>query len=138
MSLTITPVDVPETGTVTDPRGVDYQSLRLDVWVALNALADPTHQDRHWGKDLPGDDDYDSLAEHVACLYDECEILPRPERAVGSILRASEVPSMRLLGRHLGSLILDLGEAADSFYTTDPRWIDVTEAAEAAISAMES
>jgi hypothetical protein len=45
---------------------------------------------------------------------------------------------MRMLGRHLGALILELGEAADSFYTTDPRWFDVIVAAEAALVAMES
>jgi hypothetical protein len=71
-------------------------------------------------------------------LYDECEILPRPERAVGSILRASEVPAMRMLGRHLGALILELGEAPDAFYLSNPGWFDVVIAAEAALVAMES
>ena len=106
--------------------------------LALTALSDVSHQDKHWGKDVPGDDDFDSLAEHLSCLYDECEILPRPERAVGSVLRATEVPAMRMLGRHLGALILELGEASDAFYTTDPRWFDVVVAAEAALVAMES
>ena len=85
-----------------------------------------------------GDDDFDSLAEHLACLYDECEILPRPDRAVGSILRASEVPAMRMLGRQLGALILELGEAPDCFYLAHPRWFDVVVAAEGALAAMES
>lgn len=138
MSITITPVIAPEVDALAETRGVRYLSLRLDVWVALTALSDPSHQAAHWGKDVPGDDDYDSLAEHLSCLYDECEILPRPERVVGSILRASEVAPMRLLGRHLGALILELGEAADSFYTNDPRWPDVIEAAEAALAAMEA
>jgi hypothetical protein len=117
---------------------VRYPSLRLDVWVALTALSDPSHQAMHWGKDVAGDDDFDSLAEHLSCLYDECEILPRPERAVGSILRASEVPAMRMLGRQLGTLILELGEAPDSCYLTDPRWFDVVVAAEGALSMIES
>lgn len=138
MSITITPVEAPEVDAVAETRGVRYPSLRLEVWVALSALSDVSHQAKHWGKDLPGDDDFDSLAEHLSCLYDECEILPRPERAVGSVLRASEVHAMRMLGRHLGALILELGEASDSFYTTDARWFDVVVAAEAALVAMES
>ena len=138
MSITISPLAATEVEAVTETRGVRYPSLRLDVWVALTALSDPSHQAIHWGKDLAGDDDFDSLAEHLTCLYDECEVLPRPERAVGSILRASEVPAMRMLGRELGALILELGEAPDSLYVTHPRWFDVVVAAEGAIAAMES
>ena len=138
MSITISPLEALEVDAVTETLGVRYPSLRLDVWVALTALSDPSHQAMHWGKDVAGDDDFDSLAEHLACLYDECEILPRPERAVGSILRASEVPAMRMLGRQLGTLILELGEASDAFYLSHPRWFDVVIAAEAALVAMES
>jgi hypothetical protein len=138
MNITISPLAATEVEAVVENRGVRYPSLRLDVWVALTALSDPGHQAMHWGKDLAGGDDFDSLAEHLACLYDECEILPRPERAVGSILRASEVPAMRMLGRQLGALILELGEAPDSCYLTDPRWFDVVVAAEGALAAMES
>ena len=138
MSITISPLEALETDAVTETLGVRYPSLRLEVWVALTALSDPSHQAMHWGKDVAGDDDFDSLAEHLACLYDECEILPRPERAVGSILRASEVPAMRMLGRQLGTLILELGEASDAFYLSHPRWFDVVIAAEAALVAMES
>jgi hypothetical protein len=138
MSITISPLETLEADAVTETLGVRYPSLRLEVWVALTALSDPSHQAKHWGKDVAGEDDFDSLAEHLACLYDECEILPRPERAVGSILRASEVPAMRLLGRQLGALILELGEAPDAFYLTHLRWYDVIVAAEAALVAMES
>ena len=138
MSITISPLEALETDAVTETLGVRYPSLRLEVWVALTALSDPSHQAMHWGKDVAGDDDFDSLAEHLACLYDECEILPRPERAVGSILRATEVPAMRMLGRQLGTLILELGEAHDAFYLSHPRWFDVVIAAEAALVAMES
>ncbi|MBI4900834.1 MAG: hypothetical protein HY829_10190 [Actinobacteria bacterium] len=138
MSITISPLRAFEAEAVTQAHAVRYPSLRVDVWVALTALSDSVHQARHWGKDVPGDDDFDSLAEHIACLYDECEILPRPERAVGSILRASEVPAMRGLGRQLGALILELGDAADGTYLAHPRWFDVRVAAEAALVAMES
>ena len=138
MSITISPLEMLEADAVTETLGVRYPSLRLEVWVALTALSDPSHQAVHWGKDVAGDDDFDSLAEHLACLYDECEILPRPERAVGSILRASEVPAMRMLGRQLGTLILELGEAPDAFYLAHPRWFDVVIAAEAALAAIES
>lgn len=139
MSITTSPITTTtHADAVAETPGVRYPSLRLDVWVALSALSDPSHQELHWGKDVAGDDDYDSLAEHLACLYDECEILPRPERAVGSILRASEVSAMRMLGRQLGALILELGEAPDSFYLAHPRWLDVTIAAEAALEAMEA
>jgi hypothetical protein len=138
MSITISPLQTLEADAVVDTLGLPYPSLRLDVWVALTALSDPTHQAMHWGKDVAGDDNFDSLAEHLACLYDECEILPRPERAVGSILRTSEVPAMRMLGRQLGALILELGEAPDAFYLSDPRWFDVATAAEGALVAMES
>jgi hypothetical protein len=138
MSLTITPRQALEAESVTPAHAVRYPSLRDDVWVALTALSDASHQARHWGKDAPGTDDFDSLAEHIACLYDECEILPRPERAVGSILRATEVPAMRMLGRQLGALILELGDAADATYLAHPRWFDVRVAAQAALGAMES
>jgi hypothetical protein len=138
MSITISAPAATEVEAVNETLGVRYPSLRLDIWVSLTALSDPSHQAIHWGKDLAGDDDFDSLAEHLACLYDECEVLPRPERAVGSILRASEVPAMRMLGRELGALILELGEAPDSSYVTHPRWFDVVVAAEGAIAAMES
>jgi len=155
MSITISHLAATEVDAVAETRGVRYPSLRLDVWVALIALSDPSHQAMHWGKDAAGDDDFDSLAEHLACLYDECEILPRPERAVGSILRASEVPAMRMLGRQLGALILELpamrmlgrqlgalilelGEAPDCFYLAHPRWFDVVVAAEGALAAMDS
>lgn len=138
MSITISPLEALEADAVTETLGVRYPSLRLDVWVALTALSDPSHQALHWGKDVAGDDDFDSLAEHLACLYDECEILPRPERAVGSILHAREVPAMRMLGRQLGTLILELGDAPDAFYLAHPRWFDVVIAAEAALVALES
>ncbi len=138
MSITISPLEALEADAVTETLGVRYPSLRLDVWVALTALSDPSHQAMHWGKDVAGDDDFDSLADHLACLYDECEILPRPERAVGSILRACEVPAMRMLGRQLGTLILELGDAPDAFYLSHPRWFDVVIAAEAALVALES
>ena len=82
MNITISPLAATEVEAVVEDRGVRYPSLRLDVWVALTALSDPGHQAMHWGNDLAGGDDFDSLAEHLACLYDECEILPRPERAV--------------------------------------------------------
>jgi hypothetical protein len=45
---------------------------------------------------------------------------------------------MRMLGRQLGTVILELGEAPDAFYLSDPRWFDVASAAEAALIAMES
>lgn len=138
MSITFSPLDLREADVVAQGHTVRYPALRLDVWVALSALADSSHQDRHWGKDVPGDDDFDSLAEHLACLYDECEILPRPERAVGSVLRASEVPAMRALGRQLGALILELGDAPDVAYLTHPRWYDVLTAAADALVAMEA
>jgi hypothetical protein len=138
MSITISAPAATEVEAVNETLGVRYPSLRLDIWVSLTALSDPSHQAIHWGKDLVGDDDFDSLAEHLACLYDECEVLPRPERAVGSILRASEVPAMRMLGRELGALILELGESPDSLYVTHPRWFNVVVAAEGAIEAMES
>jgi len=138
MSITISALAATEVEAVNETLGVRYPSLRLDIWVSLTALSDPSHQAIHWGKDFAGDDDFDSLAEHLTCLYDECEVLPRPERAVGSILRASEVPAMRMLGRELGALILELGEAPDSLYVTHPRWFDVVVAAEGAIAAMES
>ncbi|MDO5285807.1 MAG: hypothetical protein Q4G45_03175 [Actinomycetia bacterium] len=113
-------------------------SLRFAVMTALTALADPTHQSRHWGVDVPGDDDYDSLAEHVSCLYDDCAILPRPASAVGLALRHSEVAPIALLGRRLGDLLLDLGDADDLAYLADARWPGVVEAAAAALDAMES
>lgn len=138
MSITFSSLEAREADVVAQGHAVRYPAMRLDVWVALSALADESHQQRHWGKDVAGDDDYDSLAEHLACLYDECEILPRPERAVGSVLRASEVPAMRVLGRQLGALILELGDAPDTSYLAHPRWYDVLSAAEGALRAMEA
>ncbi len=138
MSITFSPLETREACVAAQSHAVRYPSMRVDVWVAITALSDAGHQARHWGKDVAGQDDFDSLAEHVACLYDECEILPRPERAVGSILRASEVPAMRLLGRQLGALVLELGDAADVVYLAHPRWLDVLAAAEAALVAMEA
>lgn len=138
MSITFSSLEAREADVVTHGSSVRHPEMRLDVWVALTALADSSHQDRHWGKDVAGDDDFDCLAEHLSCLYDECEILPRPERAVGSVLRASEVPAMRALGRQLGALILELGDAPDLAYLEHPRWYDVLTAAADALAAMEA
>lgn len=138
MSITMRPLGARKDDTASEYPGVRSLSQRLDLWVTLSALSDPTHQAIHWGKDAPGTDDFDSLAEHLSCLYDECEILPRPERAVGLILRASEVSAMRVLGRAIGAVILELGEAPDSFYLSHPRWPDVIEAARCALVAMDT
>ncbi len=117
---------------------VEQLSLRWSVMTALTALSDTTHQARHWGTDVAGQDDYDSLAEHITCLYDECDILPRPAAATGRVLRRSEVEAMQLLARRLGGMLLELGDADDSVYLADARWAGVVEAAAIALDAMES
>lgn len=114
---------------------VQFPDMRLEVIAALRALADPQRQ-QSWGKVEEGVSSYDDLTLNVHILYDDCQVLPDPSAAVGSVLEASEVDALRAVHEVLNPLLDELGDKPDSEYVGDPRWRSVVAAAGEALRSM--
>jgi hypothetical protein len=116
---------------------VEFPELREEVIAALRSLADPLHQQSRWGRYEEGVSYYDDLTINIHTLYDDCDVLPNPSAAVGSLLVEREVPALRVVHDAIGPMLNDLGDRPDIDYLSDPRWTGVVDAARAALSVME-
>ncbi|GMA87474.1 hypothetical protein GCM10025868_27240 [Angustibacter aerolatus] len=76
---------------------------------------------------------YDDLDLCVHVLYDDCEVLPDPRRALGAVLRPADVPSLQALYVVLDPLLTRLGDRPDADYMAEPAWPAVVQAAQAAL-----
>ena len=117
---------------------VKYPVMRLEVLSAVAALSDTEYQQRVWiGRESPTPKFYDDLTANVHVLYDDCQVLPDPESALGTVLLpGDEVARLRDLDQLFGPLIDTLGDAPDSVYLASPQWAAVVRAASRALSAM--
>jgi hypothetical protein len=115
---------------------IEYPEMRLEIIAALKSLSNPAHQRTRWGQVEEGTDYYDDLGLNVHILYDDCEVLPSPDLAVGSLLLPPEVPAFLALHHALDPMITEHGDRPDSHYLADPRWPDVVSAATVALRAM--
>ncbi|MGC3953962.1 MAG: hypothetical protein QM804_06875 [Propionicimonas sp.] len=104
---------------------------------ALESLSDAEVQSR-WGICEEGSGRYEDLDTSIHILYDDCEVLPNPERGIPSMLYGSEVAPLRALNEVFEPLIDELGGAPDEAYIKDPRWVDVMAAARVACELMRA
>ncbi|WP_460444669.1 SCO4402 family protein [Angustibacter aerolatus] len=116
---------------------VEYPEMRLEVISALRSLADPAHQRSRWGVWEEGVSYYDDLDLCVHVLYDDCEVLPDPRRALGAVLRPADVPSLQALYVVLDPLLTRLGDRPDADYMAEPAWPAVVQAAQLALRELE-
>jgi hypothetical protein len=114
---------------------IQFPAMRQEVIAALRALADPQRQ-RSWGKVEQGVSYYDDLTLNVHILYDDCQVLPDPSTAVGSVLARGEVDALRAVHDALNPLLEDLIDKPDGDYLMDPRWPTVIAAASEALRTM--
>lgn len=114
---------------------VEFPAMRANVIDALRSLADRAHQESSWGVYNEETGRYEDLSLCVNILYD-CQVLPRPAVAVGSVLVASELGALRRLSDQLDPLVEELGAAPDAVYLADFRWPRVIEASGEALAAM--
>src|SRR6476469_11237779 len=117
---------------------VEFPAMRAQVMAALQSLSDPAHQKTRWGKVEDGVNYYDDLDLSVSILYDDCEVLPDPASAVGTVVMESEVESLRGLHDSFGPMLDDLGDQPDVCYLNDVRWTSVVDAARRALETMRS
>jgi hypothetical protein len=119
-------------------RQVQYPDMRAEVIAALQSLADPRHQSLRWGVYDPDASYYDDLNLVVHILYDDCQVLPDPEAAVGTVLFPEEVESLQRLAGVLDPMLDALGDRADAEYLASEAWPNVVRAAGDAIEAMRA
>lgn len=118
---------------------VRHPSMRAEVVLAVQSLADPAYQQRVWiRREYPQDNFFDDLTQNVNILFDDTGVLPDPSSAVGDILYPSEVASMTALGNVLDPLIDELGNADDAQYLDHPQWSQVVRSAHAAYTALNT
>lgn len=117
---------------------VRYPQLRDEVIAALRSLASRTHQRLRWGVVQDGVAYYEDLTLVVNVLYDDAQVLPVPQRAVGSVIYDNEVSALSEVNAALAPLLDELGEAPDEVYTSDERWPAVLAAAGSALHALEA
>lgn len=114
----------------------EFPHMRDAVISALMSLSRPEYQQSQWGKYDPEVPFYEDLNIVVHTLYDDCEVLPSPSKAVGSIIAKEEVIPLREVDLALGPLLDELGDRPDAEYVADPRWPNVVRAASNALAAM--
>ncbi|WP_328672382.1 SCO4402 family protein [Streptomyces sp. NBC_00328] len=119
---------------------VEFPNVRINVVAALEALADPDHQQRVWRDRMPrADYAVNNLDLVVHVLFDDSRVLDDPEPPVGEVLAsAREVRAARELAEVLGRLIDELGDVGDEVYLASPRWPAVVTAARSMIEAMRA
>jgi hypothetical protein len=115
---------------------VRFPEMRENVLAAVEALGDPVYQSEKWGHYFEDINYYDDLDLNIHILYDDCMVLPTPERAVPQILYEDEVLPLRALDAVLGPMIDDLGDVTYVEYIVDPRWAGVVGAARDAYLVM--
>ena len=116
---------------------VEFPEMRAEVVGALRALSDPDYQRTRWGRYVDGVDYYDDLDLNIHILYDDCQVLPSPERAVPQILHEDEIPVLLAVEAALGPMIRELGDRPDAEDVADPRWAGVLSAAGVACAVLQ-
>ena len=118
---------------------VRHPSMRAEVVLAVQSLADLEYQRRVWiRRDYPQETFFDDLTQNVNILFDDTEVLPAPSPAVGDTLYPSEVASMTALGNVLDPLIDELGNAHDAHSLHHPQWPHVVRSAQAAYAVLNT
>ena len=115
-----------------------YPAMRWSVLDALASLADEEYQREMWtGNSLPRSDWFDDLTLNINILFDDCEVLPDPEKALGAVLvPGDDIERLRRLGAVLSRLIDRHGNKPDINYLNDPEWQEVVRLADLALAAM--
>ena len=119
-------------------RRVQHPPMRDEVISALRSLSDPQHQAHRWGVYDPDANYYDDLRLVVHVLYDDCQVLPDPASAVGTVLFPEEVGPLRRLEAVLEPMLDELGDRPDADYLTHAKWHDVVQSAGEVLLAMQS
>ncbi|MGZ8750460.1 MAG: SCO4402 family protein [Pseudonocardia sp.] len=117
---------------------IRFPAMRQEVLSALESLSDRNHQAAAWGRHDRRAGRYDDLTLNVHILYDDCQVLPDPQTAVGAVLLAGETARLRHLHKALNPLLEDLGDSSDAVYLADPRWPSVVHAARSALDGMRN
>lgn len=115
---------------------IRFPEMRAEVIAALRSLADTRHQRQRWGVAEDGVNYYDDLTLNVHVLYDDCQVLPDPSIAIGSVIYDREANAFLALRDVLEPLLDDLGDRPDCDYISDVRWSGVVEAAEGVLEVM--
>lgn len=119
---------------------VSYPEMRVQVFSAVNALADREYQQRVWIERIyPHENYYDDLDLNINILYDDTSVLPDPTDTLGQILASrEEVDAFRILADRLDSIINELGDSPDPEYLSHAGWPGVVDAAKSAREVMRS
>ena len=117
---------------------VQYPGLRWQVMCALASLADRDYQERAWlAGQLPPNTYYDMVNEHIHVLFDDQQVLPDPEDAIGPILLdGDEISLLRALGREFDAVIDRCSGQYEEAYLRDESWDVVVDLARRALAAM--
>lgn len=115
-----------------------YPSMRWSVLDAVASLADEEYQRQMWlGSSAPTPGVFDDLSLNVSILFDDCEVLPDPVRALGTVLVPGDnLERLKRLGDVLSRLIDRHGDEPDVNYLNDPEWKEVVRLAGLALAAM--
>jgi hypothetical protein len=116
---------------------IGFPQTRSDVMEALAALADVRRQEAIWGQYDAQAGTFEDLTLWVNLLLD-CRVLPDPADAVGSVLRATEVPALERLARVLWPMVEEFGASRDAVYQADDRWPQVVTYATGSLRVMEA
>ncbi|WP_410811721.1 SCO4402 family protein [Micromonospora sp. 067-2] len=119
---------------------IRFPDMRNEIVRAVKALADPAYQWSAWiRRELPPGE-YDEFTHRIHILYDDTEVLEDPDAAIGIYLRSQEeADSMRTLAQAIDSLFDECGtHLSDEAYLRASGWPAVVQAANAALSSLES
>jgi hypothetical protein len=118
---------------------VRYPAMRAELIGAIRALSDPIYQEQVWvQRNYPHPDFFDDLDTNIHILFDDTQVLPDPETALGTVLYPGETSALRGLAEALDPLIEELGEAPDEIYLNNEAWPNVVEQAQQALQVLLS
>ena len=116
---------------------VEYPEMRLNVVLAIQALADLDYQWRVWvRREYPHSNFFDDFTLNIHILYDDTRLLELLDEArIGAFLRdEDEREALRPLRDALDTLFDRHGmKLTDEQYMTTPEWTAVVSAAQAAL-----
>jgi hypothetical protein len=116
---------------------VRYPHMRREVLRTLASLADRDYQEQAWIRHEHSPPTYEDFRLHIHVLYDDCQVLPEPQKSVGPVLLpGDELVHLLELGRVLDALLDQYGESEDRVFMSDVRWDDVIRQAGLALAAM--
>lgn len=115
---------------------VRYPEMRAQIIESIQALADPTYQQRVWvDRIYPHPGFYDDLTHNVNVLYDDTEVASDPYSQVGVTLESQEEAAAIEAIAHAFDPILDSMDpkTVDAEIMAMPTWDDVVRAARNAL-----